>query len=214
MLKLINTIEISPLKYSKEEYEMPEISDNPDTEEWHNRWTNAISTLDLDLDAIKAGEYWVDMENISDKNLQIILETNLKEAENDLIRTFDGGIVLIMDNEIKIATNCCGDIGNIAEWQRIFEKESLDWSEIWIGHPWVFYKNEDEKIKFSDYSDLNLQDFVDIKPIFEVDKAELKMELEKVLQHQINFKNRISEILKKMDIENAKEISILMTGIR
>ncbi|AZA82288.1 hypothetical protein C1637_09260 [Chryseobacterium lactis] len=214
MLKLINTIEISPFKYSKEEYEMPDISDHPDSEEWYNRWINAISTLDLDLNAIKAGECLVDMENIDGKNLQIILEVNLKDSDKDSIRAFDGGIVLTIDDEIKIAPNCCSDIGNIAEWQRIFEKETTGWSDLWIGHPWIFYKKENGKIQFSDYSDENLKDFKDIKPVFEVDEDQLKTEFQKIKKHQTNFKNKILEILKKMNFENAEKISEVIAGIK
>ncbi|MGE6397532.1 hypothetical protein [Chryseobacterium scophthalmum] len=84
---------------------------------------------------------------------------------------------------------------------------------MWIGHPWIFYRKENGKVQFSDYSDVNLNEFIDIKVIFEIDESELKNEFEKVKQHQTNFKNRISNIFQKMNIKNAEKISKLITGV-
>lgn len=218
MIKLINTIEVSPLKYSKEEYELPEASDYPDADDWYRKWEEVVSKLDLGFHTIKKDSYLVDIETIDDENLQMILETNLQEIDleefEDQIIAFDGGIVLKKNDQVLISPTCCGDIGNIKEWQKIFENKTSDWSEMWIGHPWIFYRKENGKVQFSDYSDLNLKEFIDIKPIFEIDESELKIELEKVKQHQIKFKNTISEILKKMKIDNAEKISELMTGVK
>lgn len=216
-MELINVIEISPLKYSKEEYELPEVSDPPNSEEWYKQWVKAVSTIDLDFDTIDKESYFVDIETIDNENLKIILEVDLQEIDlddfEDQIMPFDGGIVLKKDHKILIKPTCCGDIGNVKEWQRIFENKTSDWSEIWIGHPWIFYRRENGKIQFSDYSDLNLKEFIDIKPIFEIDESELKIELEKAKQHQIKFKNKITEVLKKMNIESAEKISELMIGM-
>ena len=217
-MKLINTIEVSPLKYSKKEYELPEISDYSDHNEWYRKWEETVSKLDLGFHTIQEDSYLVDIETIDDENLQMILEASLQEIDleefEDQIIAFNGGIVLKKDNQVLITPTCCGDIRNITEWERIFDNKSSNWSEIWIGHPWIFYKKENQKIYFSDYSELNIKEISDIKPIFEVDESELKIEFEKVKQHQINFKNRISKILKKMNFENAEKISELMTGIK
>lgn len=217
MMKLINAIEVSPLKYSKEEYELPEPSDYPDHNEWCRKWEETVSKLDLGFHTIQKDSYLVDIETIDDENLQMILETNLQEIDleefEDQIIAFDGGIVLKDNDQVLITPTCCGDIRNIKEWKKIFDNKTSDWSEIWIGHPWIFYKKENGKIQFSDYSELNIKDTIDIQPIFEVKESELKIEFEKVMQHQIKFKNKITEILKKMNIENAGKISELMTGM-
>ncbi|MET3538833.1 hypothetical protein [Chryseobacterium limigenitum] len=217
-MELINVIEISPLKYSKEEYELPEVSDPPNPEVWYRKWVKAVSSIDLDFDTIDKDSYFVDIEDVDDRNLKIILEIDLQEIDlgdfEDQIMPFDGGIVLKKNDEILIKPTCCGDISNIKEWQRILENESKEWSDLWIGHPSVFYKKENGKIQFSDYSDLNLNEFLDIQPIFEIEESNLRIEFEKVKQQQIKFKNTISEILKKMKIDNAERISELMTGVK
>ncbi|MBD3904888.1 hypothetical protein NAL32_09085 [Chryseobacterium sp. Ch-15] len=217
MMKLINAIKIPPLRYPKETHDLPESSDYPDPDEWFRKWEEAVSKLNIDFHAIQKDSYLVDIQTIDDENLQIILETNLQEIDwegfEEQMIAFDGGIVLKDDSQVLIIPTCCGDIGNIKEWEKIVNNKTVDWSDLWIGHPAVFYKKEKGKVQFSDYSDVNLSELVDIKAIFEIDESELKNELEKVKQHQINFKNRISNILQKMNIKNAEKISKLMTGI-
>ncbi|MCX8531803.1 hypothetical protein [Chryseobacterium luquanense] len=217
MIKLINTIEVSPLKYSKEEYELPDASDYPDADDWYRKWEEVISKLDLGFHTIKKDSYLVDIETIDEENLQMILETDLQEIDlekfEDEVPAFAGGIVLTQNDKILIVPSCCGNIGNIEEWQRILDNKTSDWSDLWIGHPWVFYRKQNGKVQFSDYSDLNLKEFTDIKVIFEVDESELKNELDKMKKHQIKFKHRITEILKKINVENSERISELMTGL-
>ncbi|MCX8524210.1 hypothetical protein OF897_09785 [Chryseobacterium formosus] len=218
MMKLINTIEINSLKYSQEEYELPESSDYPDPDEWFRKWEEVVSALNYDFSRISKDSNLVDIETIDDDNLQMILETDLQEIDlnkfEDEVSIFDGGIVLTDKDKILIEPNCCGDIGNIDEWQRILDSTTSDWSDLWIGHPWIFYRKQNGKVQFSDYSDVSLEEFTDIKAIFEVEEFELKNELGKIRKHQIKFKNRITEILQKLNIENAEKISALMTGIK
>jgi hypothetical protein len=218
MIQLINAIEIAPLKYKKGEHELPEVSDPPNPEEWYRKWVKAVSIIDLDFDTIDKNSYFVDIENIDDRNLKIILEIDLQEIDldacEDQIMPFDGGIVLKSNDKILLKPTCCGDIGIIKEWQRILENESKEWTDLWIGHPYVFYKKENGKIQFSDYSDLNLSEFLNIEPIFEIEESNLRIELEKVTQHQINFKNKIINTLQEMNVENAERISELMIGVK
>ena len=78
-MKLINTIEISPLRYSREE---------------------AVSQLNFNFEAIEKGSYLTDIETINDENLKMIVEAKMEdtgpeESEEDVyVMAFDGGIVL------------------------------------------------------------------------------------------------------------------------
>ncbi|GAB0155838.1 hypothetical protein CHRYSEOSP005_11000 [Chryseobacterium sp. Alg-005] len=217
VMKLINTIEINPLKYSKEEYELPEISDYPDTEEWYRKWMEVVSKLNVGFHTLKKDSYLVDINTISEEDLQMILEVHLSDVEQDNIEdtvvSFDGRIVVMQDDEILIQPTCCGFISYIKDWERIFEHQSSGWLDIWIGHPWILCKKENGKVLFSDYTESNISDNENIKVIFEAEESELKIEFEKVKQDQISFKNRITETLKKMYVENAEKISELITGI-
>lgn len=219
MITLINTIEVSPLIYAKEEYELPSIADYPDPEKWYMKWEELASKLKFNFKPIEQGSYLVDIETIDDENLKMILESKLDKIdfddpeEVDFVMAFDGGVVLKEDDQIHIQHNCCGDRSDIQNWQDIFENHTSAWTMLWIGHPWVLYKRENGKISFSDYTESGMDDLGDIKTVVETDETELRTELEKVLQRQIHFQNRIINILKKMSIQNVQSISKMLAGI-
>lgn len=216
-MKLINVIEIYPLKYSREESELPDSSDFPDSDIWYREWEKAVSRLNFNFSPIDKDTYFIDIEMIDDENLEIILEVNLKEINpeetEDMMTAFDGGIVLIEEDKTWVLPTCCGDIGNIKEWKKILEDKTEEWNELWIGHPWIFYKKVKGKIQLSGYSDISIKDSKNIQTLIEVDELKLKTELEKAEKQQINFKNRISKILENLEIKNFDRISEILTGM-
>ncbi|MDR4951912.1 hypothetical protein REB14_06920 [Chryseobacterium sp. ES2] len=219
-MKLINTIEISPLRYAKEEFELPESSDYPDPEEWYTKWEEVASRLNFNFKTIQKGSYLVNIEDIDDDNLEMIVEAKMEDMESDeseediCIMAFDGGIVLKIEDEILIQPSCCGDISNIEDWRNIFKIPSSEWKSLWIGHPWVFYKWENGKVCFSEYTESNVEDVENIKIVAEVEESELKAELEKVVMQQINLKNRIMSVLKTLNCKYPEKISKQLAGIK
>lgn len=216
-MKLINTIEVSPYDYSEKEYEYPQGSSSELPEEWNEFWKMCISDKNLEnLCAIRKGSYLVNIETINDKELEEILKNELKGVELDdfeeQIGRMYGGIVIIENEILHIEPTCCGDIGNLNEWESIFEAKSNTWLQLWIGHPWLFYKKEKGNVGFSDYTELNLEDFKDIKIKFQFSEEELKKEIEIIRIGQNKFENRIRNILNKMRINNSERIAKLMTG--
>ncbi|MCS4305511.1 hypothetical protein [Chryseobacterium sp. BIGb0232] len=220
MIELINTIEINPFKYCKEDIQLPTVTEYPDPEEWFMKWEEMACQLKINFNTIKKGSYLADIEAIDDEGLQTIIDVRLSEVEFDdpgeevFLLSFDGGIVLKKDGEILIEPSCCGDLSNIEDWQKIFDSPSSEWKDLWIGHPWVLYKRENGTISFSEYTEDNIDDIKNIKIRFEVDESALKAELEKVRQQQIHFKNRISGIVMKKNIDSAERLSQLMSGIQ
>jgi len=201
MIKLFNVIEISPFRYSQEDYEIPDLSDSPTSKEQDERWQKAVSTLGLNLKLFQEGSYFVDIETIDDENLKIILKVVLEDVEiegTDFLSLFDGGILLKENDEILIEPTCCSDLENLKDWQYIFENNSSEWSQLWIGHPWVFYKKEDEKIQFSDYTENTLGELESIKPVFEINESDLKIEIDKMKMQQVKFNNRVIKLLKEI----------------
>ncbi|MBL1223456.1 hypothetical protein JET18_21640 [Chryseobacterium sp. L7] len=211
-MKLTNVIEICPIKYSKEGYGLPDNSDIPDSEIWYKEWQKSVFSLNSNFNPIDKDSYLFDIEVIDDNNLEIILQGfQFDEFEN--IGSFDGGIALIENNKALVLPTCCGDIGNIKEWKKILENKTEEWDELWIGHPWIFYKKVNGKVQLSDYSDESLKDLINIQPVLEIDELELKIELEKAEKQLINFKNRISKILEKMEVKKFDKISEMLTGL-
>lgn len=198
MIKLFNVIEIDPFRYSKEEYEIPELSSSPISKENNERWRKAISTLDLNLKPIQEGSYFVDIETIDDENLKIILKIIFENVEiegTDFLSSFNGGLILMKNDDVLIEPTCCSDLENLKNWQYIFENDSAEWSELWIGHPWIFYKKKNGKIQFSDYTEDMLSELENIQSVFEVDEVDLQIEINKMKERQIHFNNRVIKLL-------------------
>lgn len=198
MIQLFNVIEIDPFRYSKEEYEIPELSSSPTSKENNERWRKAISTLDLNLKPIQEGSYFVDIETIDDENLKIILKVIFENVEidgTDFLSSFNGGLILMKNDDVLIEPTCCSDLENLKNWQYIFENDSAEWSELWIGHPWIFYKKENGKIQFSDYTEDMLSELESIQSVFEVDEVDLQIEINKMKERQIHFNNRVIKLL-------------------
>ncbi|MFC7772407.1 hypothetical protein [Flavobacterium sp. GCM10027622] len=135
----------------------------------------------------------------------------MDDFEEQVTRIY-GGIVVSDDNVLLIEPTCCGDIGNMKEWESIFDEKSNGWIQLWIGHPWIFYKKENGKVEFSDYTDLNLEDFKDIKSKFLFSEEKLKKEIEKIRSQQNKFELRIRKTLDKIEIINSERIAKLITG--
>jgi hypothetical protein len=201
MIQLFNVIEINPFRYSTEEYELPELSDSPSSQALHQRWQKAITTLNLNLTPVKKGSYFVDIETVDDENLKIILKVvfnDIETEDEDYLMLFNGGLILKENDEILLEPTCCADLADLKEWEYIFENDSSGWSQLWIGHPYVFYRKNKGKIEFSEYTELLLSELENIQPVFEVDESDLKTEVNKMKTQQINFNNRVIELLKEI----------------
>lgn len=218
MITLVNVIEVSSLLYAEDDFELPNVSDYPDSEEWYLKWEEKVSTLNFNFRPIEKGTSLIDIETIDDENLQMILKSKSEDIEDDpeegdFVMAFDGGIALKADNGIPIRPNCCSDMSDIRSWQDIFTNSSTEWTMLWIGHPWVLYRKENGKISFSEYTESSEIDPENIKILVEVEESELRAEFEKVLQRQTDFKNRVLNILKKINAENPERIAELLTGM-
>jgi hypothetical protein len=216
-MQLINTLEISAYQYADKEYEYPDGSSVDFPDEWNDYWLTCISDKGLgNLKAIKKGSYLVDMNSISDPELEIILKQELKEVDpaefEDQLSCLCGGLVVKDDERFLIEPMCCGDIGNIKNWTELMENEASDWTALWIGHPQVFYRINDGIVEFSDYSDLNAEDLTNLSGIHKISELELQTELRKIMKEQEAFRGRIRLTLEKMGIAQAERIAALMTG--
>lgn len=216
-LELLNTIEIDPYDYSEREYESPSriLKDSPD--EWDNFWRKCISDKELgSLIAIEKGSYLVDITSIGDNELMQIVKNQLKDVDleeyEEQVGQILGGIVVKTDDEFLIEPTCCGDIGNIREWESIFEAECNKWKTLWIGHPWIFYRRGNGIIELSDYSDSNFEDLKEVIILTQVLEKDLKHKLQKIKEQQIEFEKRIQLCLINLEIPNSSEIAKLLTG--
>lgn len=216
-MKLLNTIEIKPWDYTENEYESPSVSKAENPKVWSDFWYKCISDSNLqNLKPIALGSYLVEMNNIGDAELKTILKKELEEIDlpdfKEYVGQIIGGIVIIENDKIIIEPTCCGDISDIQNWKEIENAELEKWNQLWLGHPWIFYKRTKNHIAFSDYTDYNLEDFKDISEKHRFSEQELLSEIKLNRNIQIEFENRISKILRELEIKDANETAKLMTG--
>ncbi|EDP94858.1 hypothetical protein U8527_14995 [Kordia algicida OT-1] len=155
------------------------------------------------------------IDTIEDKELEIIVATYLKDKKlteyEDCLNAFFGGIVLKEGSEIIIQPQCCGDISDITKWETIGEMNSRNWKQLWIGHPWVYVKKQNADIEFTEYTEDD-KEMEELKIQYKASQEIIVEEFQKARKILIDFQQRIYQILKKKNIENALEIAKIITG--
>jgi len=208
---LINTIEINP--YDFMDSDDPKLNDL--REDSSQFWTACISHRGLGrLKAIRRGSYLVDLTTVDDRELEEILKNELEEVDvmayDEQVGRISGGVALSLGDRIYIAPNCCGDMGDLVGWEDIFLDTTGAWRQLWIGHPWVYYRVVDERVEFSDYTEKAGTE--DLSVLVAVSKVELMAEVRRVRVEQDLFEQRIQRVLEKMGIAHGEEIAKIMTG--
>ncbi|MFC4634498.1 hypothetical protein ACFO3O_11305 [Dokdonia ponticola] len=216
-MKIVNTIEIEPLDYTDNEYAYPKTTKIKDPKAWSDYWYRCISDSNLqNLEPIELGSYLVDINKIGDSELKIILQKELKDIDvsdvEEYVGQLIGGIVIIEHDKVIIEPSCCGDVSDIQNWESIETSKLDQWTQLWIGHPWLFYKRTDHNIILSDYTDYNLKDFKNISEKYKFSEQGLISEIKSSRKCLNDFKNRITRALEELEIDNAHKIAKLMIG--
>jgi hypothetical protein len=204
-MRLINTLEISPYNYSKHKYPYPNASSAAEPYAWNEYWLKCISDGGLgSLRSIRDGSFLVDINSISEEELFLIVKKELENIDPDefgeQIEHLCGGVVIEAENQIIIEPSCCGDLDNLSGWENIFSAEPSVWQQLWIGHPWIFYRRFNDMVELSEYTDLNLEDFRDIRAIHTLSENELAEEVRKARQIQDNFTEKVRSILTRIEL--------------
>jgi hypothetical protein len=217
-MKLINTIEFSPFRFTDNEYEFPRGSLKEMPTEWNKFWQKCLADSNLEnLTPVKEGYYHVDVETITDFMLEVLIKKELEDVDldeyEDQISKIDGGIFIEENNDFLVTSNCCGSLSDLSDWIDILNSKIGIWQQLWIGHPWIFFKRNQEIVEFSDYSEEVPYKTTDIQTKFVIPENWLRSELLKIQERQTKLTQRIEQILIKLNINNSKRISELMTGI-
>lgn len=151
----------------------------------------------------------------SDTNdiIKAIIDDHIEEVmpENYIeeLLPLDGGLKIEINEQI-IEPQCCSDINDYHNWQKILA-ESLDsiknWQPLWIGHPHIFYRLNGNNIELSDYTDRYEVEFADdVKVKICLDKVEFFQALEKALAQLQAFKQRIYQVIDNGDYQNKENL--------
>ena len=131
-MELINAIEISPDDYSINEYAWPEATSAAEPLAWNTYWLKCISDSGLgNLKPVRNGSYLVAIDTIAIEELSIILNKALSDIDledyEEQVGKLCGGVVIKINNNPIIEPSCCGDLGNLSEWENIFSSEPNGW---------------------------------------------------------------------------------------
>ena len=144
-----------------------------------------------------------DIDDLIDLNIK---GKNLDELEEELYNLC-GGIVIQRDDEILVSPSCCGDLSDIYNWEDIKSNNSNEWTKIWIGHPWIFYKKIENQVQISDYSENDNPKIEDKNIRFAISLNELETNLEEMRNIQLLFQNKLSERLERKKIKNFEQVA-------
>jgi hypothetical protein len=157
-------------------------------------------------------ENGINIDNIEDETIvkiidQVLLdfkENSLEEYECLHIH-FEGGIYIQYGTN-TIDSQCCSDIADIETWRDLLTAENTEWKDIWIGHPWVYYKFDDTYIYFSNYDDSGTD-----MPVtaFQISKKEFCALLELKLNMFDAFKQRVYQVIDVNDFAHISDKGIV-----
>ncbi|MBB4037846.1 hypothetical protein GGR21_003767 [Dysgonomonas hofstadii] len=194
-MHIINTLEFAPYDYAKENHKSP-IYDDTD-EDWYIYWKRCMHDSGLSyLEPIQKRSWLVNIDTISNTDFRILAEVKKsdKDLGEELEKEFYGGIVIIPENEeIKLTTSCCGDLSNLEEWENIFTDTNQKWQMLWIGHPYPYYRHNEDYIEFSEQMEGDVDE--NTKVNLTVSKIWLEKEIKKLRLKQDKFIKQIEELL-------------------
>ncbi len=133
-----------------------------------------------------------------------------KNFDLEKIPALIGGIVIEFDDNTAIAPQCCGEIYNYQHWKEVLDKQPQEWTEIWIGHPWIYARVQNNTLELSEIMEATLSPQQDraIKYTFDLNTFIQKLNL--CIQEIKAFKKRIYKTLKKHQYPYPRKIANLL----
>lgn len=217
--KIYGVIEISPWRFPKG----PEIMDKLSTEELSDDELFETAVLEVyqthginNIERLNSyHQRSTKISKITPSDLSGFVEAELFDAEisnngTDLVDAFEGGLFIEFDGN-AITHSCCGKISNYKNWEKFLTTKPTDWSEVWIGHPWVYGKINNGRLSLSDYFDETMQIPKDDSFIkYEFDLADFESKFNNAVLEIHDFKDSIKKYLESIKSPYAEIISNLL----
>ena len=203
-------IEINALDFTDKEYDMPNGSRYEYPNEWDARWIKSLADGGIrNVKSLQRGYNIAVLNQIDDHDLEIIIDRRLKgnvsddeeETEEDTddensIYAFNGGVAICAEGIILISPQCCTGIYDYRNWIDALDGDTMEWETIWVGHPWVFGRNNGENLEMTDYMEANTDQITDDKILYSFSRHDLIVKLQEVVVQINEFKAKVGSILK------------------
>lgn len=115
------------------------------------------------------GELELEICKVSEKLMDLFFRGYIGRFEpeeyEEKLPPLDGGLRIEEAGEV-IEHQCCSELDDYLIWAEILKVRAAHWTEIWIGHPWIYYRIEGSSIYFTDYCE-DLPDNMDYKFVFD-----------------------------------------------
>ena len=203
-------IELFPTNFSKSDYDHPNgtASELPDA--WVEYWLKSLADAGItDVRPSIKGDFFANISDISEADLENILKTTLKDVPINEIPCFDGGVIIFADDDPIVIPQCCVSLSDYKHWIEVADKAPEQWKQIWIGHPMVYIRVSNGKLQFSEYTENN-------KPsgtvVHEIDFQSFKAAVQVAVTEVNTFEKRIHKILDNLKYSNAKNIAYSLTN--
>lgn len=204
-LTVVAVIELETSDYEKESRPWPGVSRYEDPEAWEKYWHNSLEDSGLrKVRQMEPGVPLVDITRIDEDELHIITRVQLGQehlTDQEQMDSFHGG-VFISYGGMSVWPQCCSALSDYKEWQEVLKSKPSEWTQIWVGHPWIFVRILNGRIEFSDYYEKN--DYAG-KAMFSVDLREFELQFSCVLQEIESFISRVDEAVLKIRGEEKRK---------
>jgi len=148
------------------------------------------------------GEVELLLTRLSDRLLELFILGHISgvdpEHYEEKITPLDGGLRIEEAGEV-IEHQCCSEFDDYKCWEFILERQDSSWSEIWIGHPWIYYRIDGPLIYLSDYCELTP---ISMVFRFAFDKETFFAMLRARLYEAQIFKRRLQKLVQQGSFQN------------
>lgn len=138
----------------------------------------------------------ISIENLSDEFIKKTIDTKIQNITPDHyefnLAGLDGGLRIQHRHKV-IEHQCCSELNDYKNWRKILNEPCQEWTEIWIGHPQIFYRIKGKNIELSEYYDVLPEENVQIK--FSLNKDVFSEKLKSELKKLEDFKKNLYRII-------------------
>lgn len=224
IFRLVPAIEFEPSLFAIKQRDSPLKSWDKLSEEWLIYWQECLSDRGI-LNFKAIGNSWLvalrdlfDKKNILNIFLNLLFQERFYSDDDDENEIFlkdlesyfclAGEYVVFKDEIPIIYPQCCWDLSDLSEWEKAAKSNTDEWKSLWIGHPWLLYKSDGEKLIIRETSEYEL-----IRKLrsFRIDKCDLKIAIELAKKELEKFAITLKETLTKTySIELSQKIAQIL----
>ncbi len=187
----------------------------------------------VNVTAIALGEWQVAAADLEDATLEILLHAHLFRWQNDdeegqevmspekteisqldlnLFGALNGGFYWIEGNDMIFKPQCCGDLGNYANWIDAMNLQPGEHASIWVGHPSIPCRRVQDTLEFADHKDWT-GELPDEAYRFEIKLLAFQSILDEMAAQMAAFQARLLALLQAMKAPDPKGLTEQLSGV-